>query len=167
MKYKIIKLRNKNYMKSLEVKEIIDIIQKRYDGIVCKKAYGETAIFYNPENLLKNGVYFCTIKENDGPNDKASKLYREGVYRINVGVTKEEFIKLFYVVPKRPLKGEVIKGHYDFTAKNTVIPHPIYAWMSWICILSPEDKQFNEFLKYLDISYKKVKLKFQKRIKEK
>ncbi len=57
-------------MSSLEAKKITDIIQKRYTGIVCKKSYGETAFFYNPEGLLKNGVYFCTIKENDGPNVK-------------------------------------------------------------------------------------------------
>ncbi len=93
-------------------------------------------------------------------------MLREGVYRINVGVTKEEFIKLFKVIPKRPLKGEVIAGDYDFTVKNKIIPHPTYAWMSWICVLSPNNETFDKFLKYLDISYEKVKLKYEARKKE-
>ena len=36
--------------------------------------------------ILKRGIYFCTIKEKDGDNDKASNLHRYAVFRVNFGI---------------------------------------------------------------------------------
>ena len=41
-------------------------------------------------------------QEKDGDNDKGSRLNRPGVYRVNLGVRKDTFVKLFGAVPKRP-----------------------------------------------------------------
>jgi hypothetical protein len=38
--------------------------------------------------ILPKGIYFATIKEKDGPNDKASELNRANVYRLSTGVSK-------------------------------------------------------------------------------
>jgi hypothetical protein len=46
-----------------------------------RSGYGETVLFYDPEHLLPMGVYFASSKANDGPNDQASHLSREGVFR--------------------------------------------------------------------------------------
>ena len=37
---------------------------------------------------LPNGVYFCTLKENNGANDKASELDRDGVFRLSIGIAQ-------------------------------------------------------------------------------
>jgi hypothetical protein len=37
-----------------------------FDGVISKSSLGETALFYNLGYVLPNGVYFSTIKENNG-----------------------------------------------------------------------------------------------------
>jgi len=59
-----------------------------------------------------------TIKEKDGDNDKNSNLNREGIYRLNLGVRKHSFFKMFGAIPHRPCKGCVVNMDYDFTAKD-------------------------------------------------
>ncbi len=49
---------------------IINRIKTDLESVVPKNSWGETSLFYNPGNILPNGVYFCTIKEKDGDNDK-------------------------------------------------------------------------------------------------
>ncbi len=148
---------------SMDAEDIKMRITEGYGGVVCKQAYGETTFFYNPGNVLKNGVYFCTIKENDGPNDKSSRLCREGVYRISTGITKSKYVELFGAVPSRPEKGGVIEYDSDFSLCDVILPHPIYGWMSWVSLNSPSESVFEEFLKLIDISYEKAVNKFRKR----
>ncbi len=148
---------------SINVEDIEKKIIEGYDGVVCKKTYGETTFFYNPGNVLKNGVYFCTIKENDGPNDKSSKLCRDGVYRISTGITKNKYIELFGEVPTRPVKGGIIDFDADFSVCDVILPHPIYGWMSWVSLNSPSKLVFEEYLELIDISYEKAINKFKKR----
>ncbi len=49
---------------------------------------------------------------------------------------------MFTAVPKRQAKGCVVDMDYDFTQIDKIIPHPVYAWMSWICVLNPSNKTF-------------------------
>ena len=59
---------------------VLNKICDEFSGVVPKPSWGETSLFYNPRKLLPNGVYFCTIKEKDGENDKASDLNRENMF---------------------------------------------------------------------------------------
>ena len=52
--------------------DILDYCIKNLKGTVLIETWGEKAVFYNPGNILKKGVYILTIKEKDGKNDKAS-----------------------------------------------------------------------------------------------
>ena len=135
-----------------------------YPGIVVSDAYGERSFFYNPEQHLPKGVYFATIKENDGPNDKASCLDREGAYRLSIGVGKESYHHLFGDVPARPRKGGVVRADVDFAAMGVLMPHPIYAWLGWICINNPDDTSLHHVKMLLDLSYEKVLVKYAKAI---
>lgn len=147
----------------MNIHEVKQLISDRYEGAIEKKAYGETTYFYNPELKLKNGVYVCTIKEQDGPNDRASQLNREGIYRISTGLSKQEYEKLFGTVPKRPKKGEVVELPFRFDVLNVIMPHPVYSWMSWVCVNSPDEECFERFLECIDISYDLAKVKYKKR----
>ncbi|MFT6102647.1 MAG: hypothetical protein ACJA2B_001090 [Candidatus Endobugula sp.] len=88
----------------MQPSKIIEKICSRLDGVKPKSSWGETSLFYNPENLLPNGIYFFTIKENDGDNDKASALNREGVFRIAIGLPPKTYEGLFGIKPTRPTK---------------------------------------------------------------
>jgi DNA sulfur modification protein DndD len=58
----------------MPIDEIADAICALDDGIVFSSNWGERALFYNPGNKLKKGIYIATFKERDGQNDKASHL---------------------------------------------------------------------------------------------
>ena len=143
--------------------EIIQYCLENLDGAVNVDSWGEKGIFYNPHKTLKRGVYILTIKEQDGENDRSSDLNREGVYRINIGVRKDTFQQMFKEIPKRPAKGETVNMDYDFTTIDKIIPHPVYAWMGWICCLNPTEETFNELRPLIQEAYEYAKEKYQKR----
>ena len=123
---------------------ILSYCLSNLEDVVLMESWGERGIFYNPGNRLKRGVYVLTIKEKDGANDKASRLNRDGVYRINIGLRKETFLDRFGSIPKRPAAGKTVAMNIDFTALDCILPHPVYAWMGWVCVLNPSDETFEE-----------------------
>ena len=138
-------------------------ILDNYEDIIVTDAYRERSFFYNPSRLLPKGIYFTTLKESDGPNDKASDLNRNEVYRISLGIGKREYEKLFGPTPKRASKGDVVDIDFDFTVLQILMPHPVYAWMGWVAMNSPSKNQLEILKRLLDISYENVHKKFEKR----
>ena len=144
--------------------DIENYILENFEGVVPKSTWGETSFFYNQNKVLPNGVYFCTIKEKDGDNDKASNLNRDNIFRFSIGISKQSFNNLFNIKFKRPLKGKTIEGNFDFTKTNIITPHPIYGWMSWISVLNPSEECFCEIKDFLEESHVLAKSKFDKKI---
>jgi len=145
--------------------EIIKIITTNLEGVKPKNSWGETSLFYNPGNALPNGVYFCTLKEKDGENDKSSNLSREGIFRLSIGTPKETYLAQFGETPKRPEKGGIVNTGHDFTKTDVLMPHPIYAWMSWLCILSPSTESFDEIYPLIEKAHASAIIKFNKKVK--
>lgn len=144
---------------------LIDFICKRYSGLIVKSSWGETGLFYNPEHKLANGVYFLTIKDHDGENDKSANLNRPDVYRVSFAISEKVFFEIFGEKPPRPLKRSVVNTGHNFQKLDELMPHPIYAWMNWVQILSPSENSLNNIVKLLDDSYLNVKNKYAKLIK--
>lgn len=132
-------------------------------GTVQVNSWGEKGIFYNPDNSFKRGIYVLTVKEKDGDNDKSSHLYRDGIFRVNIGLRKNTFIKLFGELPKRPPKGGIVEMNCDFTETGKLLPHPVYAWMGWVCMLNPSEDKFEELKPLILESYEYAKEKFSKK----
>lgn len=151
----------------LKPESIIERVTSDFQGVVPKSSWGETSLFYNPGEVLPNGVYFCTIKEKNGDNDKASDLDREGIYRLSIGVSQKTYESLFGARPKRPGKGGIIDTDDDFTQCNTLMPHPIYGWMSWLQILNPSESTFNEVYALISEAHANAVIKFNKKIARK
>lgn len=139
----------------MHIDDIQRYILEHYDDINLVNTWGEKSFFINPGQKLKRGTYFATLKEKDSENDKASYLDRNNIYRLNIGINKEYFISMFSTLPARPKKGCIIEGNHNFLGLNTILPHPVYGWMAWICILNPDYNTFNECKKLLDNAYKK------------
>lgn len=150
---------------TLSVKSIINKLQEKYPGLNSIQSWGETMLVYNPDDLLKRGVYFCTFKEKDGENDSSSKLSRDGVFRMSFGISKQRFLEHFGRSFQRPPKGGIIQGDYDFTLCDRLTPHPVYGWMSWVAVINPSEKTFEEIEELLQESYLLAVEKYQKRIK--
>lgn len=133
--------------------DISDFILSNFSGLKVVDAWGEKSFFYNPNNLLKRGVYFCTLKEKDGANDKASELDRDNIFRVNFGLSKKKFLEIFSTLPTRPSKGNAIDGPYDFRALDVLTPHPIYGWMTWVSILNPSHPSLEILRALINESY--------------
>jgi hypothetical protein len=124
----------------MEKEKIIEQILNNYLDLKVDNNWGEKAIFYNPEDIFAKGAYMLTFKENDGKNDSASFLNREGIYRLNLKISHKSFIDLFKYIPNRPKAGEVVDTKHDFTKINELMPHPVYGWMTWVCVLNPTNE---------------------------
>jgi hypothetical protein len=124
--------------------QILDRLLTLDPALGLERYYGERAVFYNPGRAAPLGVIFASVKDRDGPNDRAAQLSRPGVFRLAFGMPPATFARLFGAVPARPQKGRVValSGH-DLTRLDELTPHPVYAWMSWVQVLSPSRARFD------------------------
>jgi hypothetical protein len=92
---------------------------------------------------------FATLMTKDEAYDNSSNLDRPGVYRLNLGVGRATYRRLFGdKLPHLQPVGVVDTGH-DFTVLDQLIPHPIYAPQAWVSILSPSDETFRDVVEPL------------------
>ena len=66
-------------------------------------------------------------------------------------------------VPTRPSKGGIVDMPFDFTQIDKILPHPVYAWMSWVCALNPSDTTFEQLKPLIQEAYEYAKEKFSKK----
>ncbi len=88
-----------------------------------------TFFFHGADNKFP----FATIVTKDNEFDSASNLNRPGVFRLNMGVSKETFRGLF---------GEAEPSGIDNTALDRLMPHPVYARMYWVSVINPSAATF-------------------------
>lgn len=146
--------------------EIETYIMEHFPNVHPVSAWGEKSFFLNPEKKLKRGTYFATLKEKDGDNDRASNIDREGIFRLNIGISKSSFLSLFATLPQRPKKGGVIEGDYRFEAIDQIQPHPVYGWMAWICVLNPSLSTFDKCKPLLKDAYQKAAKLTEKKLQK-
>jgi len=137
-----------------------------FEGIAPKPSWGETSYYYNPGRQFSNGTYFATIKRSDGPNDTASGLSREGVWRLSFGVSKTRYAALFGPLPARPPKGGIIAGDWDFKALNQLTPHPVYGWMGWCAMLCPDQAVLDRHRALIEDAYARARAGFDARVRK-
>ncbi|MBN8473017.1 hypothetical protein JYJ95_41475 [Corallococcus exiguus] len=82
---------------------------------------------------------FATIVTRDTEFDHHSELDRDGVFRLNLGVSKESFQKL---LPE-------LTPNVDFTDLDVLLPHPAYARMFWLSVLNPSHETLYLLRPYL------------------
>lgn len=105
---------------------VADYITKTFPDVETTEAFGYTFFFYKTERKLP----FATLAASDNEYDNVSNLDRPGVFRLNIGISRDSFQSLFSTT-------KVDVNYYDFTALDVIMPHPEYAPQSFICVLSP------------------------------
>jgi hypothetical protein len=148
----------------MEISSITQYITRTFADVHPVAAWGETSFFYNPGQRLPRGIYFATVKEKDGANDRASDLGRPGVFRLNIGISKPTWRTLFGPQPARPAAGGVVGTGHDFTALDQLMPHPVYGWMSWVSVLNPSAATFETVKPLLVEAHGLAVAKFAKRV---
>jgi len=145
------------------IKTVHEFLTQELDGVVPKDAWGETSYFFNPGHVFDRGTYFATIKQKDGANDRASNLDRDGIWRLNMGVSRAAFFDLFGPPPPRPGKGGVVGGGWDFAEQDRLMPHPVYGWMSWACVLNPSVTTWDRCLPLIAGAHRRATGNFDRR----
>lgn len=100
---------------------------------------GDTFFFYDPQHNLdpRHRFPFATIVTKDyGDFDNTSNLNRPDVFRLNIGVSRDTFRALFDHAPSTQ------SADYDFAALDQLMPHPVYAPQSFVCVLNPSLETF-------------------------
>lgn len=150
---------------SISINEIADYVIQNYPGTLMNTNWGERGLFYNPGGKLPKGIYLLTFKEHDSPNDSASNINRGGLYRLNLGISKQSFTKLFGAIPQRPLAGQIVQTGHNFQEIDIITPHPVYGWMAWIAVINPSEETFNVLKPLIEESYRAAVKKWKQRTK--
>ncbi len=124
-------------------------ITGNFERSYITEADGDFFFFYGEDNKFP----FATIVTKDGDFDNSSKLDREGFYRLNVGIDKETFNTLFGTVPATKGFGGYLESGIDFTQEKTLMPHPIYGTMYWVCMINPGVETIASLQPLLRIAY--------------
>jgi len=112
----------------------VDVVVGSQEAGSPEIAWDDTFFIYDPNRDLSDTrrFPFATIVTKDyGDFDNASKLDRPGVFRLNIGVGKETYARLFD-------PGE----QFDFSTLDRLMPHPVYGSNHFVCILNPSDATF-------------------------
>lgn len=124
---------------------ITQYITGTFDGVETATTEGYTFFFYGPDRKLP----FATLATKDDEYDRASNLDRPSVFRLNIGVRKQTYRSLFGPQPSRPGADGVVNTGHDFTVLDQLLPHPVYAMQSWVCVLNPSDATLQEVVRPL------------------
>ncbi len=122
---------------------ILDYITTNYPGVEMISAYGYQMFFYGSDRKLS----FATVISSDTEYDHISNLDRPGVYRLNIGISRESFQAMF---PSAETEA------YDYTALDTIMPHPEYAKQHYVCVLSPSETTFEKVRGLLTEAYERA-----------
>ena len=83
---------------------------------------------------------FATIVTKDYRDfDESSQLDRPDVFRLNIGVSRDTFRALFGYAPS---EDSTQSASYDFATLDRLMPHPVYAPQSFVCVLNPRPETF-------------------------
>lgn len=113
---------------AMDFAEIRRHIVDTLPGTDVLEADGDLFFVHDPDRDLPDArkIPWATIVISNAYDD-GSDLDRPGVFRLNVGLTKEEFARRFP-------DGAV----HDLTALDVLLPHPTYGGQHWACVLNPD-----------------------------
>lgn len=135
---------------------VTDYITNTFPGVETTTAFGYTFFFYKSDHMLP----FATLISSDQEHDRFSNLDRPGVFRLNIGISRETFQSLFGTT-------KVDVSNYDFTALDVIMPHPEYAPQNFICVLSPSEATFERVQSLLAEAYEIAVRRYNRRNKDK
>lgn len=144
---------------------IIRYIKDTFEGLdIVVAPSGDSFFFYDPDRSVPpdRRLPFATLVTDDN-YDSVSQLHRPSVFRLNVGVGKETYRSLFGPQPGPPGATGVVDTGHDYAALDQILPHPVYAPMSWICVLNPGKATFEAVRLLLAEAYELAVTRYTRR----
>jgi hypothetical protein len=115
--------------------------------------YGYVFFFVGDDHRLS----FVTIANSDNEWDSVSNLSREGVFRVNIGVSRETFKSLIIKPDDAPV---------DYSVLNTFLPHPEYAQQNFVCILNPSGENIEITKKLIEEAHSIATRRLERKAKK-
>jgi erythromycin esterase-like protein len=113
-------------------------------------SWGDRFFFVGSDRLRP----FATIVEHDVPGfDEDSRLDRAGIFRLNIGIGREEFQRQFGYPPAE------LPDHrpgIDFARSDEILPHPAYGRQGWACILNPTPRRLQDIDRLLAHAHRRA-----------
>ena len=140
-------------------------ITDTFDGLDVVVASGDTFYFYDPDRTLPpdRRLPFATLVSDDR-YDSVSQLHRPSVFRLNIGVGADTYRSLFGRQPAPPGAAGVVDTGHDFATLDQILPHPVYAPMSWVCVLNPSEATFQAVRPLLAEAYELAVSRYATRV---
>ncbi|WKG04074.1 DUF6194 family protein [Mycolicibacterium sp. HK-90] len=102
------------------------------DSLFPEIAWGDHFFYYAPNGQVPQREQpYATIVTKNYPDDASSDLDRPGRWRLNIHVGRSAYIELLGEDPRLDPVG------VDFTAVDTLLPHPGYHAQGWVSIINP------------------------------
>jgi hypothetical protein len=140
-------------------------LQRLLPGLITTTADGDVFVFYDPDGITvaDKRFPFCTIVTGDH-YDSASNLDRdEATFRVNVEASRDAYEARFGPAPRQPAGYAVIDIGHDYTATDTVLPHPFYAPLHWVCVVNPGPRTVAELADLITEAHGRARRKYQNR----
>jgi hypothetical protein len=131
---------------------IVHYIIATFADVETTENFGYSFFFYRDERMLP----FVTIATRDNEFDLVSNLARPGVFRLNIGVSKQTFQALFGAEGLRV-------DDYDFGVLDRLMPHPEYARQSFLCVLNPSEVTWQKLRPLLAEAYELAVTRYKRR----
>ena len=149
---------------SMDARTIAQWIRAELAGLDIVDTPDTSYYFYDPQRDTPHDKRqpFATIVHSNA-HDTASALDRPGVYRLNLGVRRETYREMFGPEPAWSTDGSPVATGHDFTRLDTLLPHPVYAPLSWISILSPSAGSWPRVQELLREAHAKARAEHERR----
>jgi hypothetical protein len=119
-------------------------------------AWGDIFLIYDPDRVIPAEKQFpyATVVVNDYPGfDEFSDLARDGVYRVNIWVSKDTFDE------ETPDENP---DTIDYTAFDRIIPHPVYGAQSWLSVVNPGQETDAKVRELLAEAHDRARARYEK-----
>ncbi|MEW5987519.1 MAG: DUF6194 family protein, partial [Chloroflexota bacterium] len=131
----------------------VEAFMAELENVQREEAFGYLFFFVGDDHRLP----FVTIANSDQDFDNVSNLKREGVFRINIGVSKETFRNLIREPSSEPI---------DYSLLDTFFPHPEYSKQNFICILNPSGENVETTKKLIAEAHSIAAARLQRQAKK-
>lgn len=124
---------------------------------------GRYLFYYDPMRNIdasKRLPFATIVVKNYGDFDRRSELDRADVFRLDIGVSRDRFIKLF---GHPSTEHATTHDEYNFTALDRLMPHPVYAPQSWVCVLNRTRETFEAIKPLLAEAYPRQRSDVERR----
>jgi hypothetical protein len=138
----------------MDASSVIRYITEEFDHVVAVENEGDTFFTYDPSGHPPEGAWqpFATVVTSDR-HDRVSKLDRPGAFRLNIGLRKATYSRLFGAPPRERDEDWVLDTGFDYSAEDGLMPHPHYGSQYWVCVVNPGEAGFEEVKPLLAEAY--------------